>query len=310
VLTDRFVIDEAGFAFNDEAPEALEQAFAAFSELLSYANGTQQGVAMSSLVWWVESGSGMELHEHLQDPRLNRDGRLLLLRQLDKVRIWDGLDPEPPSDVTIDGSVVIMAPGIALCTLRAIAGHGTACLTTLQAARSGVLEVALPDSRAGLVSFLTIKDDAPAFWRRLADLENLDAEAIGRIRAWAFPRLLFVPEVWGQINSFEGGFRDVVRAPFLRDLAGLNDHALAVWHEEVEPAKIQAVMAARARVSCSRESPKTHKNTAAMRQRQVEFDGRSISCEWHTKLEPHRNRVHFAVEAERVIVGLFTRHLL
>ncbi|MQY29478.1 hypothetical protein [Nocardia aurantia] len=64
-----------------------------------------------------------------------------------------------------------------------------------------------------------------------------------------------------------------------------------------------------AEVVCSPESANTHANRAAMRRRTVRFGDRSIVCEWHAKLEPTRNRVHFAIEEDRVYIGLFVDHL-
>ena len=50
-----------------------------------------------------------------------------------------------------------------------------------------------------------------------------------------------------------------------------------------------------------------------MAYRDVEFRGKTYRCEWHSKLEEHRNRIHFDVgdstTGGRILIGIFHRHL-
>jgi hypothetical protein len=62
----------------------------------------------------------------------------------------------------------------------------------------------------------------------------------------------------------------------------------------------------------SRESVKTHSNNSAMRLRDVEFNGDKITCEWHTKLRPEIDRIHFAFGGscgDKILIGIFVDHL-
>jgi hypothetical protein len=118
----------------------------------------------------------------------------------------------------------------------------------------------------------------------------------------------FAPGVWRQVRRFAGP-AETARKLLLLNLAGLDDHAPAVWQEQVQPHLISARMKALAGVDCSLDSPSTHGNSAAMREREVDFGGHTLMCEWHAKLERHQNRVHFKVQDARVHVGLFTDHL-
>ena len=43
----------------------------------------------------------------------------------------------------------------------------------------------------------------------------------------------------------------------------------------------------------SAESVKTRRNAAEMRMREVEFEGRFVRCEWHTKIKPDIDFIHF-----------------
>ena len=50
-----------------------------------------------------------------------------------------------------------------------------------------------------------------------------------------------------------------------------------------------------------------------MRLRDVEFRGQVYRCEWHSKLEPNRNRIHFQVidgiAETKILIGIFHEHL-
>ena len=57
---------------------------------------------------------------------------------------------------------------------------------------------------------------------------------------------------------------------------------------------------------------KTRSSDRLMAQRDVEAFGRTVRCEWHSKIEPHRNRIHFCPvidEQRRILVGIFANHL-
>ena len=57
----------------------------------------------------------------------------------------------------------------------------------------------------------------------------------------------------------------------------------------------------------------TRNSESLMRLRDVEFRGQTHRCEWHSKIEPHRNRIHFCVidnmAETRILIGIFTEHL-
>jgi len=307
----RFVIDEDGFAFRDETSSSLEPTLYGFLELLDYAVGTGQGVSRWSDLWHVAGNSGRTLADTLfGQSDVDPDLRRLLGTRLDRMPYWDD-DPsiDPPISVICGGVPIDFAPAIGVCLTLVLQGRGVACLTTDQTQRRGGI-----DTTAGrhdpiaVIHFLSRPEDGVLFWRGTAELENFDADSIATFSAFAFPRLCFAPRIWNQVRRFEGNFSDV-RSKLMRDLAGLNDHGPEVWSMHTEPFRIAAEMASRAGIDCSLDSPQTHRNVAAMAERRVEFGRDSVLCEWHTKLERHRNRIHFAVFGGQVYVGVFADHL-
>lgn len=110
-------------------------------------------------------------------------------------------------------------------------------------------------------------------------------------------------------------FRDKIVSHF----SYLNDHAQDDFEKYKQNLEIIANAGARG-VEISPESPKTHKDAAAMKEREIIVDGVTILCEWHTKLDKQIGRVHFfprihqdtrvkKVVEDRVIIGIITDHL-
>lgn len=310
MLRERFVLEEDALAFRREEPEVLEATFYILLDLLDYASDTRGGVVRWSEVWHVASASGRTLSDRLfSSSDLDRDLCTLVGRRLDKIRCWDDDEALDPSwSVTCDGVDLELAPSISLSLSEVLGGRGVACLTTDQTERRGAVNVGGPPGVAAPVHFLVEAQDGPSFWREVAEAEDFSEGDCKDIAALAFPHLRFAPRVWSQLGNLRGGWREL-RPQLLRDLAGLNDHALAVWTGNVEPNVIASEMSSRAGVDCSPDSPQTHRNRSAMAERRVDFGDVVVDCEWHTKLERHRNRIHFAVKDGVVYVGVFAEHL-
>ncbi|MGW4634527.1 hypothetical protein [Nocardia sp. NPDC004415] len=306
----RFVIDEAGFAFDTDDPVELEREFEAYLELLEYARSTPGTVKRSDVLFDIESSSGRTLVDLLGDARIDRDVRYELHGRLDKIAQYDN---EPPEwEFLVDAQVLPIAPSLGVCLELARAGILLACLTTTSAARRGRRLVrARTDAEADCeaVHFIADATDAPTFWRAIVDA---DPELLDELTDYAhlpFPNTVFAAGIWSQISRFDGAAIEIRRA-LIANLGGLDDHATRIWAAESEPIQRIKQMRITADVNCSPESPQTHRNAKAMRQRLVDFAGEQISCEWHAKLEPQRNRIHFAVRGDQLLVGLFVDHLL
>ncbi|QOL48454.1 hypothetical protein [Massilia litorea] len=112
---------------------------------------------------------------------------------------------------------------------------------------------------------------------------------------------------------------DSGRAEILSHLTYLNDVAPVDFRSGISAKEI--IGNARAYgVEISPESPSTHKNKAAMKEREINIAGEKILCEWHTKLQPTYGRIHFYARSyanekvakavnKKVIVGVIAAHL-
>lgn len=121
-----------------------------------------------------------------------------------------------------------------------------------------------------------------------------------------------------QIKEMGLRYDDVI-GKVIQHFSYLNDFAMTDFESFVETHVIIQSAGAKG-VEISPESPITHRNRKAMIEREITIDGESLCCEWHTKFEPKKGRIHFyarrarpekikAKTHEKVIVGIITDHL-
>lgn len=145
-------------------------------------------------------------------------------------------------------------------------------------------------------------------WRDLY-LESA-SDSTDVLRAYSsemFPSLTFADSAWNGVNLIRGEVHEVTRK-LVHHLGVLNDQAREIWSTYPSTTDRQSHLASLS-VEASPENANTHRSKSAMRARMFSFEGGEICCEWHTKLQRHRDRIYFAVEGGRVYVGAITDHL-
>jgi hypothetical protein len=153
--------------------------------------------------------------------------------------------------------------------------------------------------------------------RRLFISLKLDSEKLDEFAPLLFPGIFFhVPP--SQVKTVGVAFSECA-ALFMSHLSYLSDFARKDFETIKEPHVLIAKAASHG-VEMSPESPKTHKHAAAMEERNILVGEKKICCEWHTKLDFTRGRVHFfpwshteavvrEAVSDKVIVGIITDHL-
>ena len=121
---------------------------------------------------------------------------------------------------------------------------------------------------------------------------------------WAFPRIKFASGV--SFRKFEGRFADLL-PEVVRHLSVIDQHFLSEYRNTRGDAK---ELSARLDIDVTMESVKTRGSEKLMKMRDVVYRGRTYRCEWHSKIEPHRNRIHLAMmDNDCILVGMFVKHL-
>jgi hypothetical protein len=259
----------------------------------------------------VESLDGCQLHQLLSREHpsaIDRDTLLLTYTLLSRCPEWDA-SSDVETSITIDDGEPMMALSVAYAFRNAIAGHGTACLVFGGVDRRGFRPVRGNQNSADIFFFSTTST-LPEFWRHLFALENIAERDFFALAAHAFPGLILHPDL--SFGRFTGAYRDL-RPRVVTILAALCDQFTEEYHRcQGIPRNIQAAMG-RYGVELSPESPNTRGSERLMRQRRKDYAGHHFICEWHAKIEPHRNRIHFATPAPeidgKILIGIFVDHL-
>lgn len=312
----RVVVDEASFDFRKLPDADVERGLDQFNDALDALRREGQAPAVYSDYHSVECRDGMELVQLLYarttdvDPDVRRRTAVLL----DRCQEWD--DDAPANCMPLqlpETTIPAFSAGYALA--MGMHGRAVGCLVFPACPRRGLLTlngepnpVVQPDT-TGVVFFAEVSE-ARMVWRHAFVLEDVAQQEFFRIAAFAFPRLVFHPDL--RFGKFIGSYA-AMRDPVVRVLSALNDHLPRVLAERQGiPYDVAAAMGQYG-VDLSRESPRTHANEALMRKRYVTYDKAQYCCEWHVKIERHRNRIHFTLPADgpagRILIGIFTAHL-
>lgn len=203
-------------------------------------------------------------------------------------------------------------------------GTPVACLSLKRAGAHKTM------SNLGSVSVHWIVDETTnrAFWRSAIDVHRGTADALERYAPHAFPSLFFHPDVWQGLSTFAGGYL-AVRTEVQRYLAVLDDYgnwaftapppALSPSEPagpEVDLLPTDQIVERRFRglnLDMAPENPNIRAHTSCRQAREVIVGNRTLYCEWHGKLQPHRNRIHIHAPVSesdgKVVIAKFHEHL-
>ncbi len=307
----RVVIDEASFDFRDLVTHSIEAYLDEFSDAMW--NLREAGLATwkPPMLEAAECADGYDLFGYLSgEPGalIDRDTRNRFFGLISKCQDWDDSVPAV-ADIAIEEAGPTLALSIAYAHTCALSGQGVACLVFGHCPRRGFIPT-VSEVGSAKVFFFAYTSALPSFWRELYELEDVGESDFFTIAERAFPGLIFNPEL--AFRRFDGDYRDL-RSRVVTHLGVLNDHFLATHRAANGVARdIEATLTPKGCSGVSPEGPRTHKNAQVMRQRDILYDGDTVRCEWHSKIELHRNRIHFAFGdrfGEKVFIGIFVDHL-
>jgi hypothetical protein len=144
--------------------------------------------------------------------------------------------------------------------------------------------------------------------------EGESADLFMDIAAIAFTNVYLMPSLRHQIRRFSQGF-DLIRPAIVEHLNALDLGFMQIFRANAgNTSEIERKFRGQYGVDVSTESPRTRGNAKAMREREIEIEGKILSCEWHTKISPTADRIYFhpgvdGLKGGRLIVGIFHEHL-
>jgi hypothetical protein len=303
----RFIIDDGAFRDWDLPTLRLEESLTIFGDLLASLRGSRTPVGLLGGWGALQVTARDDLATILsdRDSVVDKDLRRLLLGLLGKCEIWD----EDSSVVVLDDDIHIgekpyQSLGIAYAVKAVSEGRGIGVLTMLHTGLLGMCRVESGNFNRE-ISFVVRPSDFRYFYRSLYALENVASEDFFNFARSAFPDLLFADDL--TFSKFDGGY--ALRDEVVKHLSALNDKFLKFYVSEHGNS---AEISIRVGIDVSIEG-QTRSSEHLMAMRDAVFEGHTYRCEWHSKLEPHRNRIHFCpgddLTNSKIIIGIFVDHL-
>lgn len=326
----RFFLEETSF----ELPASLdisviEERLEAFVALVLARHNAAEDVFRWSNLDQIEVQPGTLLcdllYQQVASLPIDRELRQLLVEVINRCVYWDDRIAEPvDSTVEIAGETCV-SPTAAVVHALLAERRGAACLSPgARPERSGAIDVRV-DAIVHQVHFIAERTHSISFHRVLPEIEDMDADDYMANAQHAFPDIAFVPGLEPQLRQFKLNHQGA-REDVTKHLAAINDHFQRLFKQNKGDQKLtMKQFAALSGVDATPESPKTHGNKKAMRERDVDVDvvlaggreiavGQTVACEWHTKIKWNTGRIHFnpgqdGVAEGKLVVGLFAKHL-
>jgi hypothetical protein len=303
----RFIIDDGAFRGWDAPTFDLELSLAQFAQLLKFFRDEQ--VTVGILAGWgsfqVTESSDLAMLLTSNGSGIDKDLGRLLLGLLGKCKAWDD-DPSiavSDDDLRINGEHY-KSLGIAYAVASIATKRGVGVLSLKHTGLSGLQQTHCNGIDCQVV-FIAEVSDCRYFYRTLYELENVQEDDFFHLARTAFPDLCFVDSL--RFSKFDGGYAN--RDAVVEHLSVLNDRFLLFFAADNGNS---AELSAHLGIAVSIEGS-TRSSEHLMAMRDAIFEGRVYRCEWHSKLEPHRNRIHFHPGDDstsgKIVIGIFVEHL-
>ena len=186
------------------------------------------------------------------------------------------------------------------------------------------------NSAAGRATVHFVGDEGgrKRFWRKMIHFGRDDLASLAHYSPHAYPSLLFAEGVLGCCDDLAGGYT-ASRGRVQKALAALDDWGYwaftcpppAIGPNEASPPDTQARpgdLLIQNRfggfgLTTAPEKPDVRNDRICREAREIELGSRTLFCEWHVKLEPHQNRIHFhgpvPESDDKVVIGKIADHL-
>lgn len=311
---ERFCVDESSF---QDLGDSISEAIIRVNDILVRVHEQGLKTFKSSLLdGIIASAPDTELCQVMYDSSLgilDEDERQLFIQVINRCVVWD-LEHDVSDETTIVDDQVNKSFSLRFAAEQQLAGTAIAVVPAVPATIATIKDVQV-DGQHASVCFVNMPASLQVFYRFVIVSERVNKDEFAWWSERAFERLKFALPVSSQLGKFRQSYESV-REVVVRHLSALNDGFLEMVRDGIEPSEVCRRISAQFGVTMSPENANTHGNSRAMRQREVQYDGVTHVCEFHTKLTLTHDRIYFChrpLEVEEddffIVVGPFAEHL-
>ena len=262
-------------------------------------------------VW--ENQNFYDLYEADSPIQIPQEVRERISAIFNRLTRWEDLQLDWPKsfEVEIDGASKEDAPSIAWAHKQTFdnTANAVACLILPGGRQSGCFNVIVEETKT-LLWFVDGATNYAKYFRWLIIKTTHHSKQMQDFAPSAFPYIDFVPNAFNGINKMSKPYNQLVEH-LVHHLGVLSDHGKRIF-SKTPWAEVTAEFGSYG-VSVSDENGKTKANHVARNERTKTIDGSEVIFWWHSKLEPHRDRIHFYPDGVRdggqILVGIFCKHL-
>jgi hypothetical protein len=312
----RFCIDEESFRLASAKKDSIADLVNRFIELITKLREDGQRITRWSGLESIEVVPNLKVSDLLykgDTNLLDHDVRILLIHIINRCERWDDSFAQVEVELEIAG-VRVTARSLNYVFEQVVNGHAMSCVCFSEYIWGAGSHEVIRGDKGTSIYFLISEDHVIDFYRAIIEIENLDEKEYILHARLAFPNLYFAQDIHRQFRRFRQSY-SVVRPQVTRHLSVLNDDfgKLCEVHNH-DMRFVLRILKSRTAIDISTESHGTRANRKAMQEREVIIDGETIVCEYHTKLTPTYDRIHFhpgrqGVAGGKIIVGIFAEHL-
>jgi len=326
-----FIINGADWNFNGLTPEQAEVLIDRALEFIEVSEARGQGVAIGDdfqtrpmyemLTLWemFSQASPFQVRRELSQELaawLNKAPRYV-----DAYEWPDGFDD---AAISIDGAPPSCNDDVAWVHHSVRAGIPAASLAI---GATGIFTTETSTGSADL-HFVSNDTERKHFWRDMILLEGDNLNSLLKYSSRAYPDLYFIHGVLEDAARLSGGYASS-RHRVRNALEILDDWGSwaftypppAIAPNEGPPSEFAANPTnqliehrfAGFGIDAAPEKPNVRNDSVCRTARETALATRTLYCEWHVKLEPHQNRIHFhppvPESRDKVVIGIIHEHL-
>ncbi|MFV8163733.1 hypothetical protein ACNQVK_16860 [Mycobacterium sp. 134] len=294
-----FIIDDESVREPNDQVD-LNTGYTRLAKVLSSAHDAGLLVVVPELLWVAECFGGVNFSQRLTGTALNRDVRILILRLLNRASTTT-----VPKEVVAIRELVLDSQALSAVLHEPLIENTIALVTLWPYTERGLTPVTNEEVDREVYCVMDTNDQID-FYRYSFEAANIQEQEFLSLAKLAFPNLCFAKSL--SFRKFEGsyaGLRDAV----VHHLSAINDRFTEAFRQ---PGSNSDTVSAIVGVDMSIEGS-ARSSRKAMAERDVYYEGIKYRCEWHSKIEPHRNRIHVhpgdSSTGEKVLIGIFVDHL-
>lgn len=327
-----FVVEGADWTLDGRTPDEVIGAIDDFLEIL------EQALVDDVKVWFGDDfsvrpmlgpSSIWDLCAEDSTIRLPVELCQELAAHLGRAQIYADAPEWPPGfpelvEVSIDGAPASENWDLAWAHHSVRAGKAVACLGLW---RRGVFRTSTNASEVELHWIDRGPTGAVEFWQSAIDVEGNSLASFERFAPLAYPRIHFFGKVLQQAGELAGGYH-ASSALLKRHLKALDEYGHWIFtaappaesprdvpglEGTKPPNQLIQRRFALLTLDVAPENPNVYADSKCRAARQIDIDGKRLYCEWHCKIEPHRNRIHIHAPVPeskgRLVVAIICEHL-